>query len=292
MQLGIFAKTFLRDSIEANLDAVRQHGFSCTQYNLVCAGLPMLPEAIEPELCERIRQGHDDRGLSIAAISGTFNVIDGNRERLEANIRRLRVLAEATSALGTDVITLCSGTRDPQNMWQRHPDNDTPEAWRDVIKSMRRIVALADEFNVTVAVEPEVNNVVDSAVKARRLLDEIGSPNLKIVLDAANLFHAGELNLMRDVLDEAFALVGGDIVIAHAKDLNRDGDAGHEAAGAGLLDYDYYLHGLRTCGFEGPLIAHNLTEEQAPECAQFLRKKLSGVAAMNEAPARSDGDSP
>ena len=90
---------------------------------------------------------------------------------------------------------------------------------------------------MTLAFEPEVNNVVDSAKKARRLLDEVGSPLLKVTMDAANLFHAGELAHMSDVLDQAFALVGRDIVMAHAKDLSRDGDAGHEAAGHGKLDY-------------------------------------------------------
>jgi hypothetical protein len=35
------------------------------------------------------------------------------------------------------------------------------------------------------------SNVVDSAKKAHRLLDEIGSPFLKVTFDAANPFHAG-----------------------------------------------------------------------------------------------------
>ena len=34
---------------------------------------------------------------------------------------------------------------------------------------------------------------------------------------------------MREILDETFALLGKDIVLAHAKDLDHDGDAGHLA---------------------------------------------------------------
>jgi Xylose isomerase-like TIM barrel len=86
-----------------------------------------------------------------------------------------------------------------------------------------------------VAFEPEVNNVVDSARKARRFLDEIGSPFLKVTIDPANLFHAGEMPRMKEILDEAFALVGKDVVLAHAKDLDHDGNAGHKAAGQGKL---------------------------------------------------------
>ena len=124
-----------------------------------------------------------------------------------------------------------------------------------------------------------MNNVVDSAQKARRLLDEIGSPFLKVTMDPANLFHAGELQRMREILDEAFALVGKDVVLAHAKDLDHDGDAGHKAAGQGKLDYDRYLSLLRTYRFRGPLLLHGLSEAQVPGCMALLREKLARLAS-------------
>jgi sugar phosphate isomerase/epimerase len=123
-------------------------------------------------------------------------------------------------------------------------------------------------------IETEVSNVVDSAQRARQLLDELRSPYLKIIMDGANLFHKGELPRMREILDEAFDLLGGEIVLAHAKDLSRDGAAGHEAAGTGKLDYDRYITLLRRVGYTGPLILHSLSEEQVPGCVAFLRSKL------------------
>jgi sugar phosphate isomerase/epimerase len=79
---------------------------------------------------------------------------------------------------------------------------------------------------------------------------------------------------MKEMLDEAFALVGKDIVLAHAKDLDHDGDAGHKAAGEGMLDYDQYLRLLRAYNFKGPLLLHGLSREQVPGCVAFLRAKL------------------
>src|SRR5205807_3723939 len=126
-------------------------------------------------LCERVRQAFAARHLTIAALSGTFNMIDPNPQERTAGLRHLRTLLAACAALGTAVVTLCTGTRDPHNMWRRHLDNDTPEAWADLVASMREAVRAAEEYGVTLAFEPEVANVVDSARKARRLLDEIGS---------------------------------------------------------------------------------------------------------------------
>jgi len=110
--------------------------------------------------------------------------------------------------------------------------------------------------------------------EAAELLGVIDSPHLKVVIDGANLFHAGELPRMRRVLDEAFALLGHHLVLAHAKDLSRDGEAGHEAPGQGLLDYDHYLRLLRLVRFEGPLVMHGFGEDQVAASVAFLRGKL------------------
>ena len=149
-------------------------------------------------------------------------------------------------------VALATGTRNRESMWHAHPDNATPAAWAEAVAALREAAAIGAEHGVKVAFEPEVNNVVDSARKARRVLDAVGSPHLKVVLDGANVFHAGELGAMAATLDEAFALLGGDIALAHAKDLDGDGDAGHLPAGYGLLDYDCYPRGLR--GYVGSAI--------------------------------------
>ena len=83
---------------------------------------------------------------------------------------------------------------------------------------------------------------------------------------------------MKEILEEAFVLLGRDIVLAHAKDLDRDGDAGHKAAGEGVLDYDLYLRLLRTNRFKGPLLLHGLNRAQLPGCVAFLRAKLARAA--------------
>jgi sugar phosphate isomerase/epimerase len=82
---------------------------------------------------------------------------------------------------------------------------------------------------------------------------------------------------MREILDEAFELLGDHIVIAHAKDLSQDGEAGHEAAGTGRLDYDQYLSLLAKAGFDGPLILHSLNESQVDQSVAFLRRKLETI---------------
>lgn len=274
MQLGIHIGTFPRPTVEAALDAVAEHGLGAIHFNFKAAGLESMPERIAPDLCRRIAREAAARGIAIATLSGTFNMIHPDRRRRREGLRRLDVLAASARPLGTSAISLSTGTRDPDDMWRRHPDNDTPEAWQEMVEAMTAAVEIADRHDVTLGIEPEVSNVVDSAAKARRLLDTFRSPRLAIVMDGANLFHAGQLARMHAVLDEAFALLGPDIVAAHAKDLDRDGEAGQIAAGTGVLDYDHYLACFHRAGFNGPLILHSLHESDVPASVAMLREKL------------------
>lgn len=278
MEIGIFERTFPRPTLGETLDAVRAHGLGAVQFDLTSAGLPGMSEQeadgpawIDVEQAAAIRAELAARRITMAAVSGTFNIIHPDETVRREGVRRLRELAAVCPALGTGVITLSTGTRDAGNMWRHHPDNASEAAWRACVRAMAEIAAIGEEFGVTMAFEPEVNNVVDSARKARRLIDEIGSPRIKVVMDGANIFHAGELPRMAEILDEAFALLGGDIALAHAKDLDHDGDAGHLPAGHGLLDYDRYLRLLIQSGYTGPLILHGLSEEQVDGCVAFLR---------------------
>jgi sugar phosphate isomerase/epimerase len=280
--IGIFAKTFPRPTPEENLDAVLHHRLGVVQYNLACAGLPSLPERIEPRLARQIGLAAVSRRITIAAVSGTFNMIDPVRERREVGMRRLGQLAGACVLLGTKIITLCTGTRHPDDMWRGHPANGRPDAWADLLAAMEQALAIAEEHDLWLAIEPETANVVDSPAKARRLLDELCSPRLKIIIDPANLFHVEDLPNQRPILDAAFDLLGPDIVLAHAKDVRVvGGTVHHVTAGTGVLDYQHYLMLLRHIPV--PLIVHGLAETEVEGALAFLRGALAAV--QRETPA-------
>jgi sugar phosphate isomerase/epimerase len=277
MDIGIFAKTFSRPSLIETLDAVRHSGLRTIQFNMALAGGPSMPEAIPDELAVEIHRATADRGLRMAAVSGTYNMSHPDPEVRADGRRRLGALIAAARGLGTDVVTLCTGSRDAADMWRGHPDNTTAEAWHDMIASVEAAVRQAESHGVTLAFEPEHNNVVGSAAAARRLLDEIGSPHLKVVIDAANLVEGDELDQQRATLHEAFELLGGDLVLAHAKDVRDDGSI--VAAGRGALDYDEYLALLaRVAGERVPLILHGLSEPEVSTSVAFLRAALARAA--------------
>lgn len=281
LRLGIFARTFARPRLEEVLDAVVEHGFRHVQFNLSCAGLPTLPDALDEATCQRLAAALSARGLEMSALSATFNLIHPDAASRHAGLRRLEGLARRAARLGTRVLTLCTGTRDAENMWRAHPENASPAAWNDLLRGLEVAIDIAGRNGVVLGVEPETANVIDSAERARALLDHFRSPHLKIVFDPANLFRPRSLDTMPATIRRALDLLGPDLVLAHAKDVcpPRAGEdfLRHGAAGTGVLDYPTFLSGLIRLGYAGPLILHDLREDQIPAAVDFLQRSWNAA---------------
>jgi len=187
MELAIFLKTYARPTLAAALQGVKMHHISNVHFNMSCAGLPSLPLQIDRQTLESIGQTIHESGVKVVGLSGTFNMIHPDLTERTRGLHALETLARSCPILKTGVITLCTGTRDPQNMWGYHRDNNTKQAWDDLLRTMERALVIAERNNVTIALEPELGNVINSAEKARRLLDHFQANRLKVVIDGANL---------------------------------------------------------------------------------------------------------
>lgn len=275
MEIGIFARTFAGSRVEPMLDAAIAHGLRHIHFNLKCAGVPSLPEVIDPALCQSVCEAFQQRNMKMVAISGTFNMIDPDVERRREQTGRALQLIRCCGRLGTNVVSLCTGSRNATDMWQHHPDNASSDAWRDLIETLEAILPTAESDGVTLGIEPEVANVIDTAKKARRLLDQIRSPAVKIIVDPANLFWPDKLDAMTSTLEEAFDLLGNDIIMAHAKDITGDAAKKQQAAGTGQLDWATYFRLLKQSGFDGPIILHNLTPEQVDAAVGFVCRQAA-----------------
>ena len=268
-RLGIFAKTFERPSVDDVFAAVAGHGLATVQFNMACAGLEPVPEAVPDDLARAIAGAAARRGITIAALSGTVNMIHPDPAARREGLARLRRLIAAAGTLGTGIVTLCTGTRDPLDPWRAHPDNERPAAWSDLVESLGGALGAASAAGVVLGVEPEPGNVASSAQKARRLLDEMASRHLGIVLDPANLLEECSAAASRAKIDEALDLLGGDVVLAHAKDRDRQGTVC--PPGQGVVDFRHFIAGLDRVGFGGAIVMHGFAEADVDTATAHLQ---------------------
>jgi sugar phosphate isomerase/epimerase len=274
MKLGIFARTYHRDTLDGVLDAVVADGFSTVQFNMSCVGLESMLSEIDDQTVADICKSIQNHNLHICALSASFNMIHPDLVERRRGIQRFKILASKAHSIGTDLLTLCTGTRNPESMWRHHPDNATREAWSYLVDMLLQCISIAEEYDLQLGIEPEINNVINNPQTARRLLDEMQSPRLVIIMDPANIFQFQDLPKMDAILTQSFELLEPYITLAHCKDVSDTDPPSYGAAGTGVLNYALYIKLLRQIDYQGPLLLHSLSEEQVPASVEYVSSFL------------------
>ncbi len=271
LELGIFARTFRRPTLDETLAAASASGFSALHFNFTCAGLPALPSRLEREQCVAIHDAFNARGLRMLGVSATYNTVHPDRVRRAAWTSSAVRVIEFAPTLGAPLVSLCTGTRNPNGMWQGSPGNQDPSAWDDLLHTLEPLVSAAEGAGVALGIEPERHNVISSAPLARRLLDEVASDALVVLLDPANLVDPTAPEAQYGVLSQAFDLLAERTIMVHAKDVTSTGSV---AAGLGILDYRWIAGRIRDLRPEASVVLHEVAEPDVPRARAFVAKHL------------------
>jgi alkylhydroperoxidase/carboxymuconolactone decarboxylase family protein YurZ len=177
------------------------------------------------------------------------------------------------------------GTAHKTEFWTDVPENHSAETWERIVEIYRTLAEHAQNYGVTVGIEPHFASGVRDAKELRKLLDDVGEPNFKAVLDPANSVTANNADKQEEALTELFALLGRDFVLAHAKDAHIENGASiFGPAGSGVLPYGRYLALLKDVGYDGPLLLEYVGEDfqdalnyiKLSEVPPFLRPIAQG----------------
>ena len=267
-RLGIFAKTFAAGTPAKVAAAVRDAGYTMGHWNFAAVGRDTLGTNIDRSDAIAIREAFDASGIGIPSVSATFNVADPEADRLAERTAAAVRLIGISPVLGDDlVVTLCSGTLDPDDMWRAHPGNDSPAAWTALRRTLDPLLGAAAHAGVRLGIEPEPGNIVADAPTAKRLLDELGEgAPIGIILDCANLLTPETLPRQAEILAEAVDLIGPRVIAAQAKDVVASGKA---APGRGGMDYGLVMRTLRQVP-EVPLVVQDTDADDARRVRDFL----------------------
>ena len=257
------AEVLFQKMKERGFEAVQFAFSSIAETDFTPNGQIEIPAVIPSAAIRAVAENAVKYGIPVEVINGTFNMAHPDRGIREEGIRRFEILCRAAKELSAKYISLCSGTRNADHLWSPHPDNDTQEAWNDMLDTVSRCTKIAEEYGIILAVESEASTIISTPERARSLMDTVGSPNLKMILDCANLFHAGEAHKENvcKTLEHAFALYGNDIVLAHGKDIREGDGIDFCGTGLGIVDFAYTAALLEQYDFTGNMFLHGIYDE-------------------------------
>ena len=274
MQIGIRLHDTKDLSLKDRLDEVNRQGFSCVHLALskVIKENSVAPEALTPGYAMYLKRLFADKGLDIAVLGCYLNLANPNAEKLKSTVEKYKAHIRFASLLGCGVVGTETGA--PNEAYKYEPACHGEEALELFIRNLRPVVEYAEKMGVIFAIEPVWKHIVWNPERARKVLDEIHSPNLQIILDPVNLLDISNYERQVEIVEEAIDLLGEEVAVVHIKDyIVRDGKLDSVAAGTGQMDYTAIMKFIK----ERKPYIHTTLENTVPENALQAKMHIQNL---------------
>ena len=278
LRLGVDANVYSSLPLEEAAARIRDDGFHSVLSNYTFADVRFNPLAPDWEAVKKIVDCFERNGIEIAAVFGYVNLIDPVPERRKQGEARLETLLTNWKRLGCRNVSTETGTFNTKSPWLEAPENETEEGYVQCRTALERWAKVAEKAGAMLSIEAYWRNVIGSIDRADRLLREVGSPALKVVMDPNNYFRKEELPKMQPMLEEMFRRLGSQVVVAHAKDVKPAAEGTElPASGKGVLDYPLFLRLLAHLDRPLDLILEHLTLDDVPRARDFVLAQFDKI---------------
>ena len=237
---------------------------------------------------EGVRGFLDDNGVRVGEFSAFHFGFDHEdaAQRDAAQEHYARLLSHGNMLDAHCVGFSTYGERGKPGMW-------TEATWERCLDSVGRLAEQAERAGMDVAAHPHAMAPLCSVERYRDMLDRVGSPRLKVLIDIVNMTWPQRVFDTTALVDEVFDELGGDIVALHAKDVIISGGSGVSAAkgmgvihvdeavpGTGFMDFDAIVRRLDMLDHDVTVHVEHFEYEDTLEGQEHIRSvaERAGVA--------------
>lgn len=136
-------------------------------------------------LAHHSKEIFNKKAISIAILGCYVNIIHPNKQERNKAIKLFQNYLAYAKAMNCPLVASETGSID--NVFKPHEENWTDDVFELTVKQVKKLTKAAEKLGVLVGIEPGVNHPVHNVATTKRLINEINSPNLKIIFDPTNM---------------------------------------------------------------------------------------------------------
>ncbi len=215
--VGLLPRDF-RTLEPAHLQAVQNLGFTGGAFHFPGE----LCEEITPADTDRCRALFADRALDLVQFSITYPecLFDPDPEMRKAVVAKIKKGAEIAAGLSAHAYLLRPGSLNPAGSWTPHRHNHTQAAWDHFIETLQDMMPTLEQHGVTGVMETHLVSILNNPETCRKMVESVGSPNLRLVMDYVNHFETlSQVYASTERLNYIFAEMGAYAPVMHIKDI-------------------------------------------------------------------------
>ncbi|MBW4082679.1 sugar phosphate isomerase/epimerase [Paenibacillus sp. S150] len=228
---------------------------------------------LSPGLASYIGEQFDRAGIRIGVLGCYINPIHPDPAVRRLEIDRFKEHLRYARQFGAPMVATETGAL--ATFAEFEPYRYEELGWETLRTTVEELAEEAEKWGVFLGLEGVCTHTLSTPAKMRRILDEVPSSSIGVVLDPCNWI--GDNVPQQDrIIDDAFNLFGDRIILAHLKDMYPGGShIRHGQAGRGLFHTAEFLNKLQA---HKPMIDVSLEEIKGPEIRETV-SLLNSLAA-------------
>lgn len=276
MNIGIRLHDTAGHSLEEHLRSAHEQGFTCVHIAMqkVIPGFAMLeaPTLLNEELAAQVRALLEKYELQCAVLGCYLNLATPDEEALAKNVACYKAHLRFARMIGALVTGTETGA--PNTGYKTCPECWTEEALALFIRRLTPVVRYAEERGAVLAIEPVCRHIVNTPERAQRVLEQVNSDALRIILDSVNLLSPENSPRADAVIADAIERLGDQVRVLHMKDFRVvEGKADVQSMACGLGDMDYTRLLRFAAAHEGiPMTLEDTVPDNAEAARLFLER--------------------
>ncbi len=247
-------------TLDETIRSIAEAGYDAVEIG--CCAPHAWPQHLAKDRRQEIRAIASGEGLEISAllpaIGGGFgcNPCSSLRAEREATVSHYIDIIDLASDLGAGMVLYIGGWR-AQGM-------SLETGWDYSTECLRQIANHAQARDIAIAIEPTTSdtNLIDTPADARRMMEAVGTPNVKLMFDTFHMdFEGGNFAVY-------VAEMGADLVNIHMADTQR------QAIGEGTTDWVPRMEALVTANYTGHVTVETGFGRRGAEPGEVARESL------------------
>jgi len=261
MYIGMRGHDFDTDTLDALLSKCNEYGVGGVQLAFLKSIKGFKKGSFTPEYAQSIGDAFRSAGVRIPVLGCYINPSSPDKDELEDSIAYFIENLHYAKYIGADMVGLetCTFSSDAEI-------NQSEEVYQYLLKNMKRLVAAAEEIGVIIGIEGVHCHVVNCPEKMKRLVDDLNSPNVRVIFDPVNYINASNYENQDAIINTHFDLLGNLTRALHLKDFKLvDGNTAYEFPCDGLLNKELVWKRVKEFYPDMPVILEETKENVLPK---------------------------
>ena len=231
------------NTLDEMCENAKKYGVKNLQFAMAktCNNINFDEIGFDEKVANEIKAKLDEYGLHVSVLGCYIDPINPNDEVRNTQLTRFKNFISYAKVFGADMIATETGFLGTQE------ETRSEETYQFLLNNLRPLAKEAEDKGVMMAIEMVWIHPMYCPQRMKRLLEDLNSPNVCVIVDMSNLTYPETRNNQCDTMNDCFDLLGDNIRGIHLKDFTFDDEnkKSFALAGSGELMTELFFDRMK-----------------------------------------------